>query len=45
MIATVLGQDRSGVFVMSDIWRHGPDGWRVWRRHSTPFAAGRMPGA
>ncbi len=35
MTATVLGQDRSGVFVMSDIWRRGPDGWRVWRRHSS----------
>ena len=45
MTATVLGQDRSGVFVMSDTWRRGPDGWRVWRRHSTPLAAGRMPGA
>ena len=45
MTATVLGQDRSGVFVMSDTWRHGPDGWRVWRRHSTPITAGLMPGA
>ena len=45
MTATVLGQDRSGVFVISDTWRRRPDGWRVWRRHSTPLAAGRMPGA
>ena len=45
MTATVLGQDRSGVFVMSDTWRRRHDGWRVWRRHSTPLAAGRMPGA
>jgi hypothetical protein len=45
MQATVLGEDRSGVFAISDVWRCGPDGWRVWRRHSTPLAAGRMPGA
>jgi hypothetical protein len=44
MRATVLGEDRSGVLVISDIWRH--DGaWRLWRRHSTPQTAGRMPGA
>lgn len=42
--ATVLGQDRSGVFVISDFWRRGPEGWRVWRRHSTPRTAGAMPG-
>ncbi len=42
--ATVLGEDRSGILVISDVWRH--DGsWRLWRRHSTPLAAGRMPGA
>ena len=45
MRATVLGQDRSGTFVISDTWRRGEDGWRIWRRHSTPLAAGRMPGA
>jgi hypothetical protein len=45
MTATVLGEDRSGTFVISDVWLHGPeDGWRVWRRHSTPLAAGPMPG-
>ena len=44
MRATVLGQDRSGTFVISDTWRQGGDGWRIWRRHSTPLAAGRMPG-
>jgi hypothetical protein len=26
-------------------WRRGEDGRRVWRRHSTPLEAGRMPGA
>jgi hypothetical protein len=44
MTATVLGEDRSGTFVISDIWLLGADGWRIWRRHSTPFAAGPMPG-
>jgi hypothetical protein len=45
MEATVLGQDRSGLFVISDTWLHGDEGWRVWRRHSSPMTAGRMPGA
>ena len=45
MRATVLGEDRTGAFVISDIWLRGPNGWRIWRRHSTPLAAGRMPGA
>lgn len=45
MRATVLGEDRSGTFVISDVWRRGTSGWRIWRRHSTPLAAGRMPGA
>ena len=44
MQATVLGQDRSGAFVISDIWRLRGADWRVWRRHSTPFSAGSMPG-
>ena len=39
MQATVLGSDRSGVFVISDMWRLQSGGWRVWRRHSTPLAA------
>ena len=44
MQATVLGQDRSGLFVISDVWRHREDGWRLWRRHSSPLSAGPMPG-
>ena len=44
MTATVLGQDRNGVVVTSDVWLRGDDGWRVRRRHSTPLSAGRMPG-
>lgn len=43
MSATVLGQDRSGSFVLTDVWRRRPEGWKVWRRHSTPLAAGDMP--
>jgi ketosteroid isomerase-like protein len=45
MQATVLGEDRSGTFVITDVWRREPDGWRLWRRHSTPLSAGPMPGA
>lgn len=45
MRATVLGEDRSGAFVISDFWRKLDGSWKVWRRHSTPLDAGRMPGA
>lgn len=45
MSATVLGEGRSGLFVISDFWRLRDGEWRVWRRHSTPLAAGVMPGA
>jgi len=45
MSATVLGEDRSGIFVLTDVWRRTADGWRVWRRHSTPLSAGNMPGS
>ncbi len=44
MRATVLGQDRSGIFVITDIWRLGEPGWQVWRRHSSPLTAGDLPG-
>jgi len=44
MTAMVLGEDRSGAFVISDVWLRGADGWRIWRRHSTPLAAGPMFG-
>ena len=40
--ATVMGEDRSGVFVMSDVWRRLDGEWRLWRRHSTPLLAGRL---
>lgn len=42
--ATVLGEDRSGPFVISDVWVRDEGGWRIWRRHSTPLEAPRMPG-
>ncbi|MCA1833348.1 MAG: nuclear transport factor 2 family protein [Actinobacteria bacterium] len=45
MNATVLGQDRSGVFVISDVWRRRGGRWLLWRRHSTPISAGELPGA
>jgi ketosteroid isomerase-like protein len=44
MQATVLGEDRSGVFALSDIWRRSDGAWKVWRRHSTPLSAGLLPG-
>lgn len=44
MDATVLGGDRSGIFAISDVWLRGSGGWRVWRRHSTPMTAAKMPG-
>jgi ketosteroid isomerase-like protein len=42
--ATVLGADRSGRFVITDVWRRRAGQWRVWRRHSTPLTAPKMPG-
>lgn len=44
-LATVLGQDRSGVFIHTDLWRRRKGEWRVWRRHSTPLTAGPYPTA
>jgi len=43
--ATVMGEQRNGILVISDFWRYDQGSWRVWRRHSTPLSAGRMPGA
>lgn len=39
MRATVMGEDRSGIFVLSDLWRRVGGEWVVWRRHSTPLSA------
>jgi hypothetical protein len=44
MQATVLGVDRSGLFVITDVWRRRERDWRVWRRHSSPLSAGDLPG-
>lgn len=41
--ATVHGEERNGLFVVSDIWRREGGVWRVWKRHSTPLSAGEMP--
>lgn len=43
MQATVFNRDRSGTFVVTDVWRRRDGAWRVWRRHSTPLHAGPMP--
>lgn len=45
MQATVLGEDRSGLFVLTDVWRLREGRWRVWRRHSSPLTAGELPEA
>jgi len=37
MRAMVMGEERSGVLVLSDLWRRVGGEWRVWRRHSTPI--------
>jgi SnoaL-like domain len=41
--ATVHGQARDGLFIVSDIWRRREGVWRIWRRHSSPLSAGEMP--
>ena len=33
--ATVRGQDRSGQFILTDIWNKGNHGWLIAERHST----------
>ena len=45
MTADVAGADRSGIFVLVDLWSEDDGVWRVWRRHSTPLSAGSMPRA
>jgi Domain of unknown function (DUF4440) len=42
--AVALGNDRSGLFAITDTWLRDADGsWKVWRRHSTPMTAGAIP--
>ena len=45
MTAVVAGADRSGTFILVDLWSEEEGGWRVWRRHSTPLSAGAAPRA
>jgi len=45
MTAVVAGADRSGIFVLVDLWIDDAGTWRVWRRHSTPLSAGALPRA
>ena len=45
MTAVVAGADRSGTFILVDLWSEEEGGWRVWRRHSTPLTAGAVPRA
>ena len=41
--ALVMGGDRSGPVTITDVWRRSDGQWKVWRRVSTPLAAGYMP--
>jgi ketosteroid isomerase-like protein len=41
--ALVKGVERSGMFILVDVWVREADDWRVWRRHSTPLSAGAAP--
>ncbi len=43
--AIVKGADRSGIFILVDVWVREAAEWRVWRRHSTPLSAGVAPRA
>ncbi len=45
MTAVVAGADRSGIFVLVDLWSEDDGVWRVWRRYSTPLSAGSIPRA
>ena len=43
--AMVKGAERSGIFILVDVWVRESDDWRVWRRHSAPLSAGVAPRA
>ena len=43
--AMVKGAERSGIFILVDVWVREGDDWRVWRRHSAPLSAGVPPRA
>jgi ketosteroid isomerase-like protein len=38
LTATAHTDDRAGIEVITDVWRLRADGWRLWRRHRTPWA-------
>ncbi len=37
--ASMDGRSRTGVFVMTDIWVRGGDGWRLVARHASPLVS------
>jgi ketosteroid isomerase-like protein len=43
--AVVKGVERSGIFILVDVWVRENGDWQVWRRHSTPLSAGPAPRA
>jgi len=43
--AVVKGVERSGIFILVDVWVRDAGEWRVWRRHSAPLSAGSAPRA
>src|SRR3954469_21331554 len=43
MQATVGGVDRSGVFIVTDIWRQRDGQWRGWEGDSPPPTGGAVP--
>jgi len=43
--AVVKGVERSGIFILVDVWVRESGDWQVWRRHSTPLSAGPAPRA
>jgi hypothetical protein len=43
--AVVNGVERSGIFILVDVWIREHGDWRVWRRHSAPLTAGPAPRA
>jgi ketosteroid isomerase-like protein len=43
--AVVKGVERSGIFILVDVWARDAEEWRVMRRHSCPLTAGDAPRA
>ena len=38
------GQAPKYLNLVRDVWRRRDGEWKIWRRHSTPLAAGQLPG-